>query len=123
MGLRAGLLHTVSVGAVTAGLKASAEAVASTVRRSAIERVSSMAANVDLSVIARLDGDAAREAADIIRADIMGQAAWWRDQLIEQGYSAEQVERLVADYRKAALRELRDRFAAARMVEIEANEA
>ena len=58
-----------------------------------------------------LKGEAANEAFGIIAGDVEGQVEWWREQLREQGHGPDQVERLVSEYRRAAMRDLRRRVA------------
>src|SRR5215207_3080035 len=89
------------------------EGEVSRMRRAAAERLDSM--RVDWAGLSRLDGDAGDEAGAVIGSDIEGQAAWWQEQLIQQGHGPMQVERLVEEYRRAALNGLRERLATARI--------
>jgi hypothetical protein len=84
------------------------------VRCAAVERFESM--NVDWAGIMHLEGEAAAEAFGIIAGDVEGQVEWWRERLAEQGHGPEQVDRLVSEYRRAAMRNLRERMLKARRI-------
>ena len=104
----ADLRATASPLAVAAGLRASQEALASRLRQAAVARFDSM--KVDWIGIMLLKGEAADEAFGIIAGDVEGQVEWWRETLRQQGHEPDQVERLVGEYRRAAMRNLRERL-------------
>src|SRR5215203_2419172 len=104
----ADLRATASPLAVAAGLRASQEALASRLRQAAVARFGCM--KVDWAGIMLLKGEAAVEAFGIIAGDVEGQVEWWRETLRQQGHEPDQVERLVAEYRRAAMRNLRERL-------------
>jgi hypothetical protein len=112
MKVRADLLHTTSALTIASGIVAAGEAQASRMRRAARERFDSM--KVDWAGIMHLKGEAADEAFRIIAGDVEGQVEWWRETLRQQGHEPDQVERLVSEYRRAAMRDLRRRVAGAK---------